>query len=220
MDKSILWESFTQVMVTNWAANIDKLEVLRSEAEAFLQANPKKDLYPVWFNRQCDDMEFCFLLPLSEDELMKARLFVEEDDDPISWDEGFCESLCDKVLFPISDPEEPWSVKEIGFTPTHVYGFSAAILKDRNAVPQLYSVNVPLTDEEYTVLLTWRLYHNRNHHGVYSFNQLRHELPTLQEKIATHIEHAVNDMVIREEDPYAVFMDELEENVSTICESC
>ena len=89
MDKSILWESFTQVMVTNWAANIDKLEVLRSEAEAFLQANPKKDLYPVWFNRQCDDMEFCFLLPLSEDELMKARLFVEEDDDPISWDEGF-----------------------------------------------------------------------------------------------------------------------------------
>lgn len=216
-----LWESFCEQFQSYSSFTQDRLDEARRKAEAFIEANPKKDLYPVDFDRPEDDMELCLLLPMSEEELALVKQLrewneEEENDELEDARDKFYGSLIDRTNFPFYDSENPWLVKEIGDKPEHSFMFTAAVLKDRNQPAELCRVGVPLEDEEYTVLLTWGLYHRSRQDMIHSFNRLRDELPGLYDKITRHIENAVGDFVIREENPYAVFMDEMEENIAEI----
>lgn len=205
-----LWESFSKAMKAKPFVSAEKVDAARSKAEAFMKANPKTDLYPVTFDRPDDDMEICILVPMSQEELAAAERLKEDDSTKEA--EDLCQAIFSRVVFPFGDAENPWCLKEIGSEPQHSFEFTAAVFKDRNAAPKLITVGVPLEDEEYTALLACRLLCGVN--GCpYSFNRLRDDLPALHDKIAHHIEYAVGDTLVREENPYAVFMDELEKNV-------
>ena len=216
-----LWESFRDKFQSQSSFTQDRLEDARRKAEAFIKTHPKKDMYPVDYDRPEDDMELCFLLPMSEEELelvkkLKEWNEEEENDELEAARDKFYDSLIDRTVFPFYDSENPWLVKEIGDKPEHTFKFTAAVLKDRNQPPQLSRMGVPLEDEEFIVLLTWGLFHRSSNDAVRSFNRLRDELPELYDKINRHVEYAIGDFVIREEDPYAVFMDEMEENIAEI----
>ena len=214
-----LWESFCEQLQSYSLFTQDRLDEARHKAEAYIEANPKEDLYPVDFDRPEDDMELCFLLPMSEAELKLVKQLKEwneeeENNELEDARDKFYDSLIERTNFPIYESENPWFVKEIGDKPEHT--FTIAILKDRDHAPQLRRVGVPLEDEEYIVLLTWGLFHHLRNDAVHSFNRLRDELPALYDKIIHHVEYAVDEFMVREEDPYVVFMDELEENIAEI----
>ena len=216
-----LWESFCELYQSRSSFTQNSLDEARRKAESFIKANPKKDLYPVEYDRPEDDMELCFLLPMSEEELelvkrLKEWNEEEENDELETARDKFYDSLIDRTGFPFYDSENPWLVKEIGDKPEHTFKFTAAVLKDRDKPAELSKVGVPLEDEEYIVLLAWGLFHRSRQDSIHSFNRLRDELPGLYDKITRHIENAVGDFVIREENPYAVFMDEMEENIAEI----
>ena len=216
-----LWESFCEQYQSRSSFTQNSLDEARRKAESFIKTNPKKDLYPVEYDRPEDDMELCFLLPMSEEELelvkrLKEWNEEEENDELETARDKFYDSLIDRTVFPFYDSENPWLVKEIGDKPEHTFKFTAAVLKDRDKPAKLSNVGVPLEDEEYIVLLAWGLFHRSRQDSIHSFNRLRDELPGLYDKITRHIENAVGDFVIREENPYAVFMDEMEENIAEI----
>ena len=216
-----LWESFCERLQSQPFFRQDRLDEARRKAKAYIEANPKQDLYPVDFDRPEDDLELCFLLPMSAEELdlvrrLKAWNEEEENDELEDARDRFYDSLIDRTVFPFYDPENPWLVKEIGDKPEHAFEFTVARFKDRDQAPQLRQVGVSLEDEEYIVLLTWGLYHHSRKDAVHSFNRLRDELPELHDKINRHVEYAINHFVTREENPYAVFMDELEDSIAEI----
>ena len=72
-----LWESFCEQYQSRSSFTRDGLEEARRKAEAYIKANPKKDLYPVEYDRPEDDMELCFLLPMSEEELALVKRLKE-----------------------------------------------------------------------------------------------------------------------------------------------
>ncbi len=216
-----LWDSFCEQYQAHSSFFQNRLDEARRMAEAFIEAHPKKDLYPVEYDRPEDDMELCFLLPMSEEELelvkrLKEWNEEEENEELEDARDKFYDSLIDRTGFPFYDSENPWLVKEIGNKPEHTFKFTAAVLKARDKPAELSKVGVPLEDEEYIVLLAWGLFHRSRQDSIHSFNRLRDELPELYDKIIRHVEYATNDFVIREENPYAVFMDEMEENIAEI----
>ena len=187
-----------------------RLDEARRQAEAFLAAHPKEDLYPVTFDRPDDDLRLTFLLPLSQEELEISRYDpMDEEIEPAA--EALFSSLLDRANFPFDDPDNPWQTAGVDIRPTHSFEFTMAILKDRDKEPVMATVNVPLEDDEFAAILAWRLLHERCQDGIYSFNSLEEVLPELHRKIADHLEWASNDMLFPEAAPYAVFMDEVEE---------
>lgn len=195
-----------------------KLDEARRKADGYMASHPKEDLYSVEFDRPEDDMELGYLLPLSQEELAVVKKYKElgTDDDPDEETEALFEALIDRAPFPFTDPDNPWLVKDISDKPSHSFQFTVAVLKDREKAPQLTGLGLGMKDEDYAVLLTWRLFHAYRNDAVYSFNRMRDELPSLFDFLARHLEFVVNETMIREENPYVVYMDELERNVAEI----
>ena len=78
-------------------------------------------------------------------------------------------------------------------------------------------IHISLSDAEYAAILAWKFLYDGNGEGSISFNMMRQDLPELFEKISTMLEFTYCDCLSRLSDyPYAVFMDEAEEDLEVM----
>lgn len=191
----------------------EKIAFARKFAEDYMAEHPNGDFYCVDFDRPEDAMEIGVYLPLTKEELTIVN-GIEDPDELTDEYEKLCDDLVDRVTFPFDDPENPWLVKEISTEPEQLYEFSYAFVpKSGESTIETEPRFVSLSHDEYAVLLSWRLLHLDD--LVASFNMLREELPELFDRISRAVEW--EDCVIRRvEEPYVVFMDELNEDIEQI----
>lgn len=187
-----------------------KIESVRKLAEGYMTKHPNEDLFPVRFNRQCDNMRLSYLIRLSPEEIVRLKGYGLEECEDI------CTRILDDVTFPINDESSPWDVEEIDLEPVRNYAFTMAVFKNGSEeAPVRRTLRVPLSNEEFAALLSWRLLHRDD--AFSSFNVLRESLPMVFDKISTSLEWFFFDNLARLANaPYAVFMDEVEEAVKEI----
>lgn len=185
-------------------------------AQEYMKAHPNDTLYPVTFDRPEDATRLIKLVKLSDVEVERYKVLEQEYDEPWEEYEELIERLLMDESFPFVDPDNPWMVANIELDPQHSYLFTMVVFYDGPDNPPVKAkININLSDEEYASLLAWRLDHIKD--GNISFNLLRESLPVLFNKISTSLEWSYCDTLFRLSNvPYAVFMDEVEEDVAAI----
>jgi hypothetical protein len=194
-----------------------RVEEARPAVERFLATHPKEDFYPVTFEDPDSDLELTCLVKLSDGELERLKALSEEFDDPWKEYPELMGRLLDEEVPPIPT-SICWEVKSIGLSPEHSYLFTMAVFKDGpDKSPETKRFYIQLADEEYTAILAWSFIHDKNGDGKISFNIMRQDLPELFDKISTALELTYFDCLFRLMDcPYAVFMDEADQDLAMI----
>ena len=190
------------------------VDAARTLAEKFLANHPKEDLYPVTFEETEANIVQTCLVRLSDDEINRLKALSEEYDDP--WEEF------PELMGRLIDEEAPdinlmnyWDVKSVSLSPEHCYLFTLAVFKDGpDKSPDIKRFYVNLADEEYTAILVWKFLYDKRGEGNVSFNMMRLDLPELFDKISTSLEFSYYNYLFRLCDcPYAVFMDEVDQDL-------
>ena len=191
--------------------------VARALAEGFLASHPKEDLYPVTFEEVEANFELTCLVKLSNEEVKRLKTLSVDYDDPwMEYPELMSRLVDDEA--PEVNPVNCWGIKSIGLSPEHSYLFSMAVFKDgQDKLPDTKRFHISLTDAEYAAILAWKILYDRSGEGSISFNLMRQDLPELFDKISTMLEFTYCDCLTRLSDcPYAVFMDEAEEDLEVM----
>lgn len=185
-------------------------------AREYMKAHPNETVYPVTFGRPDDDLKLTYLFKLYDDEIKHYKELELEFENPLEEYEELTNRLRASILFPIEDANNPWEVEEIKLTPEHCYLFTMVVFNDGPDNPPVSKkIHVTLSDDEYASILAWQL--EKSSEGKLSFNMLRLWLPAVYERISSQLEWIYYDGVIRlSNQPYAVFMDEVEEDVAAI----
>ena len=191
----------------------EKVDVSKTLAEGFLAAHPKEDLYPVTVEEVEVNFVLTCLVKLSDEEVKRLRTLSEDYDEPWMEYPELTSRLVDEEA-PEINPVNCWEVKSISLTPEHSYLFTMAVFKDGpDKLPETRRIHISLTDAEYAAILAWKFLYDQRGEGSISFNLMRQDLPELFEKISTVLEFTYCDGLSRLIDcPYAVFMDEAEED--------
>ena len=194
-----------------------KVDVAKALADGFLAAHPKEDLYPVTFEEVDANVVLTCLVKLSDEEISRLRVLSEEYDDPWMEYPELLGRLVDEEA-PEINPVNHWVIKSVGLSPEHSYLFTMAVFKDgTEKLPETKRIHISLSDAEYAAILAWKFLYDGNGEGNISFNMMRLDLPELFEKISTMLEFTYCDCLFRLSDgPYAVFMDEAEEDLEVM----
>lgn len=188
-----------------------KTEEILASYRAYRAEHTKRDFYTFVFE---DDLcnRYTYFLPLDQedyDELTALKqLDIDEfNDELLAAENPTLNAILSKQIF--SSNIDDLRLYDYDLTPWHLYSFRLAIFRDDDK-PLFQSIDVPISEDDYETMIIWRY----NQLGCQTnFESLLFSHPDIYKKLVEQFQnHIVFEVPHVFQYPYAVFMDELEED--------